>query len=797
MLSNYIKLAWRNLQRHKLYSTLNIAGLAIGLAIAIVLFLFVSNERHFDDVYSNKNNIYRVILHPTDDNRGATWSNVPNAVAPAIKDNLPEVQYAARLLKNGFGATAFIEANHSLFTEKSFYWCDASLFNIFNIPFVNGNAAAFAEKPNSVAIDEATAKKYFGQKDPVGQTITVDNRTVLEVTGVFKTLPLNSSLDCAIIASFQSSGFEKRISWSNSSFETYCLLNKGTNIAATEEKIQQLLNKNVEKKDQSFTLSLQPFKDVHLYSAGFDGSYSNRSGDIKEVKLLLMLATLILTIACINYMNLFTARSQKKAKDVGINKTLGASFRTLLLRFYIETGLITFISLVLGVLLSVAAIPLFNQIAGKNLQFSQLNYTELTIGLAAIWLITTLVAGSYPALYLSGFSPKEVMRQHSGHSRAAGLIRKGLVVVQFIASIVLIAGVYTVHHQLQFIRNKNLGFHPENVVAITTAALRETKQRDVLVNAFQLLSNVRSVGFAQGFPGTGTSGRSLYKNGADRTGLSIQTNRADAGIIKTLQLKLLAGHTLPENKQLNDSVSEVILNKKAVDYLGLTPQDAIGKKISAQLGTDNNAYIVGVVDNFNYASLHDPIGGYAFHNYPSEPARYLLVRFTTADLVQTMAQFENAFKTALPSSAFEYTFLDKQLESLYASEQRTARIGLSFSLLAILIACLGLFGLAAYTAEQRTKEIGIRKVLGASVLNISRLLSQDFIRLVIIAIVIALPIAWYLCHKWLQDFAYRVTIGADTFIITSLLAIVIALLTVSLQAIKAAVANPVKSLRTE
>jgi ABC-type antimicrobial peptide transport system permease subunit len=795
MLSNYIKLAWRNLQQQKLYSFINIAGLAIGLAVSIVLFLFVSNERHFDDVYSNKSHIYRVLLHTTGQNKQETWCGVPNAVAPTFRAGLPEVKEAARMLKHDFGATAFVKANNNYFTENRFYWCDASLFSIFNIPFISGTPAGFAQKPNSVVIAESVARKYFGTGNAIGQTLTVDNSTPLEITGVYKDLPSNSTLDCSIIANFAASYFARKDSWSNASFETYCLLDEHAGIAATEKKIQQLLNSHIEKNEQWYRLSLQPFEKVHLYSAGYSNTYTSRIGDIKEVKTLLLLAALVLVIACMNYMNLATARSQKKAKDVAINKTLGAGFRSLLTRFYIETGLLTLIALLLGVALSVAAIPLFNRIAGKDLHFGDLNHTDLLAGLGIIWLVTSLLAGSYPALYLSAFSPKQVMRQSFRGTGTAGIIRKSLVVLQFTASIVLISGVYIVYQQLQYIRNKNLGFKPENVVAITAATLQNEQEANTLINTFKSLGNVQAAGLAQGFPGNDLSRRGLKKDDADQEGIPLQTNRADAHIIQTLQLKLLAGKPLPAYKQPGDTLVEVILNKQAVDYLGYTPQEAIGKKINAQLG--DNAYITGVVDNFNFASLHVPIGAYAFHNAPTEPKRYLLVRFSSSNLPQTLQQFETVFKKVQPASAFEYTFLDKQLENLYAAEQRTARIGLSFSLLAILVACLGLFGLAAYTAEQRTREIGIRKVLGASVYNISRLLSQDFIRLVLLAIVMAIPIAWYLAGKWLQDFAYRIHIGAATFLVTSLLAIAIALFTVSLQAIKAAVANPVKNLRTE
>lgn len=792
MIRNYIKIAWRNLKTDSTFSVINILGLSIGLAITLLLFLFVVHERSFDQMYANKENIYRVLLHTTDE-RQEIWPSVPAALAPSVENTIPEIQKAARMLKHGFGAPAFITANETDFIENGLYFTDPEFIDIFEIPFLSGNSHVALSRPYTAVISESTAKRFFGKENPLGKILTLDNNKKLEVTGVFEDFPKNSTLDANILVSFSSTGFYDDPKWNNASFETYFLLNDNADIALTEQKLQQLLNRKVDKENQWYSFSLQPLERIHLYSAGFDDSYTSRRGDINEVRNLSLLAILILLIACTNYMNLTTARSQKRTKDVGINKTLGASSKNLILRFYAETGLITCIAVIIGVVLAILSIPVFNTVAGKDLSMDSLFSIGFLISLLLIWIITTLVAGSYPAFYLSRFSPKAIMKPSFKKGGTATFIRKALVVLQFTASVILIISVLVIYQQLSFIQSKNLGYNPENVIAIATAGIQNKNNATALANEFKSLPNVSEVSFAQGFPGVEVSGRNLYKNDGSGTTTSIKTNRTDASIIDVLQLELLAGKPLPETKAEGDSIIDVVLNKKAIDFLGYTPTEAIGKKVFTGLG--DNSYIVGVVENFNFSSLHIPIGPYAFSNSHYEPMRYLLVRFKTGILPQTIKKFEKTFTEVVPASAFDYIFLDKKVETLYAAEQRTVRVGLVFSILAIFVACLGLFGLAAFTAEQRKKEIGVRKVLGASVFNITQLLSKDFILLVFLALVIAFPIALWLMQKWLRGFAYRIELGWLVFLIAGILAIVIALVTVSFQAIKAAIANPVKSLK--
>lgn len=796
MIQNHIKLAWRNLKANRMFSLINIVGLSLGLAITILLFMFITYERSYDSNYTHKDDIYRTLVNTGESYDNTIFCTSPAALAPALKADIPDVKYAARMLKHNFGETAFIKIEDVNFLEKELYWCDPELFSIFDIEFLKGNSKVALNRPNTVTLSKSTAQKYFGNLDPIGKTITVDNEKQLEVTGVFEDFPGNSTLHCNAIASFSSSWAAKNPTWGNSSFETYIQLNENTSVASTELQMQAVLDKNVDKEGQWFTLSLQPLEKVHLYSANFVNTYSNRVGDINEIRNLSFLALLILVIACVNYMNLMTARSQKRSKDVGINKTLGASSRSMIVRFYAETGLITFIALIIGVVIAFAFVPVFNLITEQELDTSLLFSAELLIGLLIFWGITTLLSGSYPAFYLSRSSPKDILNPE--FKRGGGIIniRKSLVVLQFAASVILIVGVMVIYEQVQFMQNQKLGYEPENTVAISTMAIGEKAKTTALVQEFKSLSNVSEIAMAQGFPGVTVSGRMLLKSDADENGVQISTNHADGEAIDLLQLKLLAGKTLPKVKQENDTLIDVVLNKKAIAYLGYSPEEAIDKKVLIA-GFRTNAYIVGVVDDFNFESLHEPIGAYAFHNAKTEGKSFALVRFSSASLPSIIGQLEAKFKEVVPDSGFEYVFLDKNLERFYSQERKTATMGLLFCLMAIFVACLGLFGLAAFMAEQRKKEIGVRKVLGASVLNITKMLSKDFVKLVLISLIISFPIAYWLMNDWLQSFAYHINVSWSVFLIAGIAAILIALFTVSFQSIRAALMNPVKSLRTE
>lgn len=794
MFKNFIKISWRRIKTDLTFSLINVIGLSIGLTTTLLLFLFVVHEKSFDNFYPNQERIYRVLLNYSYQGNNEVWASNPPALKPAVKNNIPEVQKATRLWGHNFGKTASIEINNEQFIEPKLYYADPEFFDIFQLDFVFGDPRNQLNPPNTIVLSRSTAEKYFGKANPVGKTIRIDDKIDMEITGVFNDFPLNSSLDANMIASFSSVPFYDNPSWSNASFETYFLLNKNADVKAVISKMQELIDDNVSKEDQWYTFGLQPLKEMHLYSNDIKSAYTSNIGSIDEVQNFSLLAVLILIIACINYMNLATARSQKSTKEVAINKTLGASKKTLILRFFTETAFVTLIAILFAVILTFLTLPLFEELIGTPLSLKLAWSLRFFLAILVIWLATTLIAGSFPALHLSRFSPMEVIRSGKSGRNFSAILRKLLVIVQFSASVILIIGAMVVYNQLEYIQSKNLGYDHYNTLAISIAGVNSSSDRETLRNKFESLTSVSAVTMVQGFPGIPVSGRSLFKNQNNDEAISLQTNRVQGGIVDVLQLNLIAGSDLPKTKSPQDSVVDVILNRKAVDFLGISPKEAIGKKIMANLGP--NSYVVGVVEDFNFSSLHSPIGGYAFNN-GSEPLQYMLVRFKTTDLQELLKQFEENFKEIAPASAFDFIFLDKNVEQMYSRERRSAKAALTFAGLAVLVACLGLFGLSAFMAEQRKKEIGVRKVLGASIVNIISLLTKDLILLVFIALFLAFPFAYWLANKWLQDFAYRTSLSWSIFLIAGTAAISIGLITIGLQAFRAAVSNPVISLRSE
>ncbi|MCZ4319192.1 ABC transporter permease [Aequorivita viscosa] len=799
MIRNYFKIAWRNLGANKLFTTLNVAGLAIGICVCIILFTYVSNELGFDRMYKNSANIYRVNMETSSHYDFETWATLPNAVGPAIVEDIPQVKSMSRLIKDDFGATASLKVEDKDFTEKRLYLADSAIFKLFDFNFIEGNSHTAFSKPKSIVVSQSAKKRLFNNESALGRTIIVNNRDTLQVTGVYKDLPHNSVIDCNMIYNIMDSWMGTNVYWSNASYETYCLLEANADVAAIQKQATALIDKNVEKSGQYFTKFLfQPLTKIHLYSSHLRESYTSRQGNISTVKSLLFLSLLVLLIACINYMNLATANSRKRTKSIGMNKVLGANKRQMLFLFYMETAILTCIAIVIGYAAAFLGIPLFERITGNELHYSNLYSTPILISLLVIWATVTLIAGSYPAISMSNISPLALMNKSQKKHRGAEFVRKGLVVFQFAASIILIIAVSIILQQMDFIKTKDLGYKPEGVVALSVKSAQNQQQIQNLINALERKSTVKSVSAVQTIPGDVESGRSVRKLATDTEGLPVNTCRTYGDIIETMQLKLLAGNELPTTIAKGDSTCYTLINEAIISYLGYkTPEEAVGKSINTEFG--DNAIISGVIKDFNYKSVKDKIGGYMYYKMTDGPesVRTLLVRYNTKNLSGFLQDVQKSFNENLPNTAFAYQFLDKYVENLYLSEQRTANTATVFSLLAIFIACLGLFGLAAFTAEERTKEIGIRKVLGATVSGVTKLLTKDFLKLVLIAFAIAVPVAWWLTHKWLMEFAYRTQINWWVFVIAGIIAMCIALITISFQAIKTAIANPVDSLRNE
>jgi putative ABC transport system permease protein len=794
MLTNYLKIALRAMLRNKSFSLINIGGLAIGLVTFLAISLYVVDEFSFDRFHEKKDRIYRAVITAESDGQTLKWGAVPNLVAPTAAKEIPEVEKATRVFHHNFGDLGFVSTDKEKFSENELFYADPEVFDIFTISLLKGNKATALSKPGQVIISESAAQKYFGNEEALGNVLTVDNKTTLEVTGIFKDFPVNSFLQCKLIASFSSNwfGLEKNQNWGNASFDTYFLLNPSATQEDVEKKIEAMLAKNINKEERWFKISLQPLLDIRLFSGDLNANFDRKVyGDFTQVKILIGLALAIILIAAINYMNLTTAQAQKRNKEVGVAKTLGASFGQLSLKFYFEASVFVLLSMLAGLVLFTLLLPLFNEVSGKSIN-TQFFSTELFwISFAVLWFFLTMLSGLYPAFYLSSLSPKSALQKNNTGGHAS--IRKGLVVFQFTMSIVLAICSIGFFKQMNFISNKKLGYEPEQVIAVMVSAAKDREQVMSLKTEFESLAEVSKVARSQSYPSIGTSGYTLTREGTDQS-VSILTTRATHEITDVLGVKLLAGKSLPENKNPEDTTIQVLLNKAAVDYLGYSPEEAIGR--NAIIFGGRPAEIVGVTEDFHFTSMHQKIGPYCFNNSADNGYKYLLVEVQTQNFSATIQKLKTVYEKNI-SSAFEYQFLDDQMERLYTSERRLANVVLLFAGLAIMIACLGLYALAAFTAEQRTKEIGIRKVMGASVGHLVGMLSKDFLVLVLIAFVIGIPVGYHAMGYWLRGFAYKTNIDVMVFAGAGLVSILIAWVTVSFESFKAARANPVESLRSE
>ena len=798
MFINHLKIAFRNLWNNRFFTALNLSGLSIGIAVSLALLLYVRDELTFDQYHAKKENIYRLGVNVNYKDVDEKWANVPNISGPTFKDEILEVEEQARLLHHNFGQKAFVNTADKHLVEDKIFWADPSILDILDIPVLEGNPATALDGPHKMMLSRSAAKRIFPHGSPVGKTLGIDNSLEVTVTGVFADFPANSSYDCDFIGSFKTMKWAaENLYWSNCSFETLLLLRPGADPKAVESKMGAVLDKHVKKEEQWFRFWMQPLLDIHLYSSGMASGYSVRESNATQVKVLGILALAVLLLACFNYVNMVTARSQQRFREVGINKTLGASTGQMIRRFYVETGVLVAIALVAGVLLVELSLPLFESITDRALSIGDLFGSKWAWCIPAVWLAVTLGAGMYPALYLSSFSPKSLLSPIKAGAKGNLFFRETLVIGQFAVCVALITGAIVFKQQLNFISKKDLGFQPAQVIAINTNGIREKKNLDGLMNAYRSMPGIQSQVRVQAFPGISTSGYSMSKpgeSGGAYTGVS--SNHAGPGFEKVLGLKLLAGTTLPE-KAKEDTTVQVVMNETGARFLGYTAEEAIGKRLP-DLYQGRPTTIVGVVKDFHFESLHKPIGAYVFTNGNGQGGRdYLLVKTQTSDLKGTLAQLENEFKNFIPSSAFDYTFLDEHTADQYKNEKRVSRVVSIFTMLAIFISCLGLFGLAAFTAERRTKEIGIRKVLGASVGGLVALLSKDFMKPVLTAILLAAPLAYTGMNYWLQSFAYRIEMQWWHLAIAGISAIIVAFLTVSFQSVKAALANPVKSLRSE
>ena len=800
MFKNYLKVALRTLRRHKGYTAINVAGLAVGLAGCILILLFVQDEWRYDRYHEKADRIYRAVL----DTRfgGGDPINLPVAAAPLAQtmvEVFPEVEAAARLEKR---VNIVVQYGEARFREDRFFYADSSIFEVLTLPLVQGDAKTALVEPNTVVLTETMAAKYFGDTPPLGKTLAV-NETDFLVTGVLADAPRHTHFHYDFIASFVTRPYSEDTGWFPINYYTYLALRRPGDHEALEAKIPELVRTHMGadieelvgvsyeeflQRGDYLTYTLQPVTDIHLRSH-FETELEP-NGDITYVYLFSVTALLLLLIACINFMNLATARSANRAQEVGLRKVLGSHRRQLVQQFLGESILLSLLALVVALGLVILLMPLFGELAGKTLDSGFMRTGWFWLGVLVFGVVVGVMAGSYPAFFLASFRPVAVLKGGARSSAKRSGLRNTLVVFQFAVSIMLIVGTLVVQNQLEFLQTTRLGFDKEHVVVIDRVEVLGN-QREAFKQAVLQHANVTHASATLLMPG-GESGNNIYRKVGDERTYAWRFFAVDTDYVETLDLELVAGRDYAP--EFTADSSAILLNEAAARTLGW--DDPVGKVLETPSGDPYE--IIGVLKDFHYESLHSEIAPVVFHPLGlMGNARVLAVRIRPKEIAETLAALHAEWQAFAPDEPFDYSFLDQDFDRLYRTEERTGATFAVFSALAILLACLGLFGLAAFMAEQRTKEIGVRKVLGASVGGIVVLLSRDFVKLVALAFVLAAPVAFLAMNRWLDVFAYRIEISWPIFLMAGLTALGIALLTVSYQAIRAALADPVKALRYE
>jgi putative ABC transport system permease protein len=803
MLKNYLKIAWRNLLRNKLYSFINIAGLAIGMTCCILIFLYVKYELSYDTYNKKSDRIYRITLNIHEPNAERKTAGTSPPMAPDFQSNFPEIEKFTRLT---------FSTRSAGYKEKKFYdtriiYSDSSLFDIFTFPMLAGDPKKCLTAPWSVVLTESTSKKYFGNENGIGKTIQISDTLNFIVTGIVKDVPLNShfNFDC-IISRTSYAQINKTMphwreiyedNWFNTAYYSYILLAKGTDYKALEKKLNIYYLRRMEtyKKTEGFWYDflLQPITDIHLRSKLDYEIKPYTNGDMQYIYIFCGTAILILIIACFNFINLSTARSVNRSREIGLRKVIGGTRLQMISQFLGESLLFSIIAGSVSVFLTAFVLPLFNSFLGTSLSINFL--LILVFGIVVIGV--GLLAGFYPALLMSSFSPVRALRGIIKHNNGDVFFRKGLVVFQFSMAMILIISTLIILKQLSFIQNKNIGLNKEQLMQVHLRMTDQSKNK-LLIQELIKNKNVINVS-ANNF-----SFREIKNNFTDRMFFkargakqnefsSFRMITVDLEFLKTFQIPLIAGRNFSTFLP-NDGKETLIINEAAAKTFGWKdPQKSLGKKIQWDYGT---AEVVGVVKDFNYTSLRENIGPLVMTILP-QGYNIITMRLKTGSIANTLKEIEKTWTAITVDSPFNYSFIEDDFTNLYKAELKMKSLLRAFTFLSILIACLGLLGLASLTIKQRNREIGIRKVLGSSVTNTVQLLSKDFLRLIVLSIIIASPIAWYIINRWLADFAYKINVSVWIFLFAGILVLSVAFATVSFQAIRAAIANPIKSLRTE
>lgn len=790
MIKNYLKIAWRNLWKHKVFSAINILGLTIGITVCMMIFLFILNEFSVDNFHQKGKNIYRVM-------RGydALKAKVPLVSPPyatALQNDFPsEIKQVVRVMVS----ENLISFGNKAFSEKKVYKADSGFFTLFSFPLLKGNPATALQNPGSIVLTETMAKKYFGSQDPMGKVVEYGKQMQLKVTGIAKDVPSNSHLDFDAVlplSNYQNEDWFKV--WINNDLFTYVLLNPDVDKSQIESQLPHFMDKymgkDMARSGAKFSLSLTPLKDIYFEPVSdFDNV---KHGDKTVVYIFLSIAVLILLIACINFTNLSTIRAVERSKEVGLRKVLGALRNHLIWQFIGESILITLISCILSIGLLFLLMPFYNDLLGYSLNIS-FNSIPIYLFLLGIILLVGFLAGSYPAFFLSAFSPVQALKGKLRLGKGGAFFRQSLVVVQFSISVFLIIGTIVIMKQMSYVKSKALGYDQSQTLIVKIDNDDIYNHRKTFKTELQNTNGIASVSLMSGEPGGYHDIHTFEVEGQQDVWRS-RTEFADFEFVKTLGLKVISGRNFSA-QYATDSSKSVLINRTAATKLGFTPEQALGKQLTDKMRDSTKTSIIGVVEDYNFLSLKQNMDALVIS--PFEDNRVAVIKLKPGNIQNALASIKSVYSKVAPVYPFEYSFLDQKFDTTYKNDIRQQTILTIFSGLAILVACLGLFGLASFTAAKRTKEIGVRKVLGSSVQNILLLLSKDLLKPVLLSTVIAVPVAYFCIEKWLQNFAYRTALHWWIFVLAAVITFAIALFTVSFQAIKAALANPVKSLRSE
>ncbi len=810
MIRNILKTAFRNLWRNKGFTVINISGLALGLAVCLLIALFVNDEFSYDQYNKKADRIYRLNTNARINGSNYISIDTPEPLGPTLKNDYPQIENYVRL--RGGGKIMVKKGSETVEGHNSFF-ADSTLFDVFTLPMIQGNPQTALTQPHSIVLSESMAKKYFNTTDVIGKTLHVDNTADYKITGVIKDMSVQSSFHLDFIRPMSELQDSRSDDWLNTNCVTFLLVRHGTTRQSVENYLRQTVRKYVAPRFQSvthntfsdlkqnggyFEYQSMPLTRIHLHSTLPDEF--EPTGNIQYVYIFIVIALLILLIACVNFINLSTARAARRAKEVGIRKALGSNRSNLIAQFITESFITSFISLFLALIITLLLLPYFNQVTGKAISITSfLSNIWLFPGLLLTSISVGLLAGSYPAFILSSFNPSRVLKGNIATGFKNVFLRNGLVIFQFATTIILIVGTLVIYNQLNYIQNKKLGYNRHHVLIVRNIYLLGSHARS-FKNEIQKMSGVEAVTLARVFPttdGTDINTLTFSKDASINANQSFlfQQWPVDADYIPTLDMKMKSGRNF--SPEMPTDSSAVIINETAANMLGY--KDPLQKKLYKP-GDNGEAvvyHIIGVVKDFNAGSLHKKNSPDIFTL--AAYATSMGIRIHTNDIPTLISKIKDQYHvfTGMSGQPFTYSFMDNDFNRLFRSEQRTGKLFIYFTFFSIFISCLGLFGLISYVVEQRTKEIGIRKVLGASVTGVVALLSKDFLKLVGIGFLIAVPIGWYAMHRWLENFAYHINIGIWTFVLAGVVAMVIALTTVSWQSVRAAIADPVKSLRNE